>query len=268
VGPNLATPRRYSEVTEMRLAILILVLSSPAICAQTTLPSAPHVYVQGVGEVEVEPDTLRISGSISVTALEAALGESEVQQRSAALLSLAREFDISADAIRASTVAVSPSFDYNGGQRRFTGYNVNRDFSIEMEIPDDYYSKVQRIVESGALDYVDVVFSYSDIDGAVRDAQLVAIDDARGRAESLAEQAGARLGSVYSISEFDLRQDEQYLLTPDRTFFESELNTSDTIVVTGSRVRGSSAVGGIQLFRADTVAAAAQVYVVYYLEPL
>jgi uncharacterized protein YggE len=118
------------------------------------------------------------------------------------------------------------------------------------------------------LDYVDVVFSYSDIDGAVRDAQLVAIDDARGRAESLAEQAGARLGSVYSISEFDLRQDEQYLLTPDRTFFESELNTSDTIVVTGSRVRGSSAVGGIQLFRADTVAAAAQVYVVYYLEPL
>jgi len=250
----------------MRALIPLLMLLSSALAAQTTLPSAPHVYVQGIGHVEVDPDVLKISGTITVNALDAATAEGEVQEKSARLLAVAHDRGIDADDIQASTVSVSPTFAYNAGETRFTGYAVRREFEIAVGGLENYYATVQAFVESATLDYVNVLFSYSEIDTAVRDAQLAAIDDARQRAESLAERAGARLGSVYSISEFDLRQEEEFLLKPSRSFYESELGDSETVVVTGARIADFSSARGTQLFQGDSVSASAEVYVVYNLE--
>jgi uncharacterized protein len=251
----------------MRVVLAFLILVPAIVFAQSPLPDKPHVYVQGSAEIPVQPDTLKLSGSISVVAMDASSAEEEVQQRSADLLSVAKENGIDADRVRASAIALSPSYDYVGNRREFQGYTVTRDVEISVPVVDEYYTIVRAIVDSAAFDYLNAVFSYSDIDGAIRKAQLAAVEDARSRAQSLAEQANATLGDVYSISEFDLRQDEQYSLTPSRAFYEGELGSSDTVIVTGSRVERKVSASGVQLFQAATVSATAEVYVVYLLKP-
>jgi uncharacterized protein YggE len=250
----------------MKVVPALLLLLPLVVVAQSPLPDKPHVYVQGNAEIPVQADTLKLSGTVSVVAMEASIAEEEVQQRSARLLMVAREHGIESEQIKASAIAVSPSYDYVNGGREFLGYTVTRDVEITVSVLDDYYTLLRAVVDSGALDFLDAVFSYSDIDRVVREAQLAAVEDARLRAQSLAERANASLGKVYSISEFDLRQEEQYLLTPSREFYESTLGSSDAVVVTGTRIR-NVAISGVQLFQAASVSAFAEVYVVYLLKP-
>lgn len=244
------------------IAVLSLLFPFVAV-AQSTLPSEPHVYVEGSAEIEVVPDLLRLSGTIIVLDMDASVAEQEVQQRSATLLAVTREHGIPAEAIRASTISVTPEYDYVEGQSVFRGYAVSRNVRITMSALDNYYSTIRAIVESGALEGLSAVFSYSDVDGILNEAQLAALDDARSRAARLAERANARLGDVYSISEFDLRQDEEYfLLTPNRRIYEGSLGPEGRVAALAS-----ADISAVQLFQADTLTASARVFVVYRIRP-
>jgi len=242
------------------LSMLVAVVAE----AQTTFPSEPHVYVEGSAEIEVQPDLLRLSGTMAVVDMNASTAEQEVQQRSATLLAVTREQGIPAEGIRASTISITPTYDYIDGQEVFLGYSVSRNVRISISAVDNYYPTIRAIVESGALEALDAVFSYSDVDGILRQVQRAALDDARSRAASLAERANARLGDVYSISEFDLRQDEEYfLLTPDRRLYEGSLGPEGGLALAAASVD----LGAAQLFQADTLTASARVYVVYRIRP-
>ena len=160
---------------------------------------------------------------------------------------------------------MSPKYEYTGRRQELIGYELSRTFEITLSALDKYYPALRAIVESGAVSDLDAVFSVSDSELSIVRAQQLAIEDARSRAERLAQQAGMVLGSVHSITEFNLREEERASLHPQRFLFEGELGgVLEEIVVTASK--RSSGYYAEPLFEPSSVAVTATVFVAYTLK--
>lgn len=249
----------------MRILVFAFALVTSSAFAQSNLPDAPHIYVEGSSEVQLAPDILRLSGEISSTSLDAGAAERAVYEKSAILLKACKDNSIDGEQVSSSTVSMSPKYDYTGRGQKFVGYELSRTFEVTLTDLNNYYPALRAIVESGAVSRLDAVFSVSDAESSIVRAQQMAIEDARSRAERLARQAGMDLGRVYSITEFNLRKEESAILHPQRFLFESEAGGAlEEIVVTASK--RSSADYAEPLFEPSTVAVTATVFVVYTLK--
>jgi uncharacterized protein YggE len=250
----------------MRIIAIMLALVCSAVGAQSNLPDAPHVYVEGTAEVQVAPDVLRLSGSISATSPDAVEAERALYEKSAILLKACKDHGIGSDQISSSTVTMSPEFSYQDRLRKFIGYELSRTFEITITNLEDYYPALRAIVESGATSKLDAIFSVSESEASMIRAQKLAVEDAYSRANRLAQDAGMSLGGVYSITEFNLRKEERASLHPQRFLFETELGAGvfeEIVVLAQER---SANYYGEPLFEPSSVAVTATVFVVYLLE--
>ena len=254
-----------SREGKMRSITIVLALVAAGASAQSNLPNAPHIYVEGSAGVQIAPDVLRLTGEINSVSLDATEAERTVYEKSAILLKACKDHGIGGDQISSSTVSMYPKYEYRDRRNVLVGYELSRTFEITLTALDKYYPALRAIVESGAVSELNAVFSVSDSEASIVRAQQLAIEDARSRADRLAAQAGATLGDVYSITEFNLREEERASLYPQRFLFESEVGgVLEEIVVAGSRI--GAGYNPEPLFEPSNVAVTATVFVVYTLK--
>jgi len=246
----------------MRNLLLLVALLPWAVGAQSNLPDAPHIYVQGKASIELAPELLILSGQIVGEDGEVTVASQQVEDQSAALIALMASLDVEREDVRASMPVVEQVFDYRDGRQILVGYRVRRDVEIRLSRMDRYHLDYAEVIRSGTLASLSARFSVRDPEAAVDAAQLAAIDDARDRAERLAERAGAALGVIHSITEFDLRRTERPLLIPARQFSESALGQGgDGLYTSATRVEAVP-----PMFEPEALTAEATVYVVYRLD--
>jgi uncharacterized protein YggE len=80
-------------------------------------------------------------------------------------------------------------------------YIVSNMVNVTIRDLDKVSTVLDAVVEAGANNIWGVNFSLEDQTTAQADARAKAIDDAKARAEALAELSGVKLGPVMSISE-------------------------------------------------------------------
>jgi len=245
----------------MRALFLLILLFPMVSFAQSNLPDAPHIYVQGKASISLTPELLILSGQILGEDREVTVASQEVEDQSAALVALMRSLEVEREDVSASMPVVEQQFDYQDGRNVFVGYRVRRDVEIRLSRMDRYHLDYAEVIRSGALASLSARFSVRDPEAAVDQAQLAAVDDARDRAERLAERSGAALGAIHSITEFDLRRVERPLLTPARSFSESALGSGgDGLYTSSTRMEAAP-----PMFEPEALMAEATVFVVYLL---
>jgi uncharacterized protein YggE len=248
----------------MTRALLILMLAGfPLLSgAESNLPDAPHIYVQGKASTALEPELLILSGQIVGEDRQVTVASQQVEDQSAALIGLMESLEVERDDVRASMPVVEQVFEYQDGRNLLVGYRVRREVEIRLSKMDRYHLDYAEIIRSGALASLSARFSVRDPEAATDAAQLAAVDDARARAERLAERAGASLGEIHSMTEFDLRRVERPLLTPARRFSESALGQGgDGIYTSATRMEAAP-----PIFEPEALTAEATVFVVYLLD--
>jgi uncharacterized protein YggE len=245
----------------MKRLFLILAWLPVFALAQSNLPDAPHIYVQGKASISLEPELLILSGQIVAEDGEVTVASQQVEDQSAALIALMASLEVDREDVRASMPVVEQVFDYQDGRQILVGYRVRREVEIRLSKMDRYHLDYAEIIRSGALASLSARFSVRDPDAATDQAQLAAVDDARVRAERLAERAGSSLGDIHSMTEFDLRRIERPLLTPARQFSESALGQGgDGLYRSATRMEAAPA-----MFEPEALMAEATVFVVYLL---
>lgn len=163
------------------------------------------IWVNGTGEVTVKPDIATIR--LGVEALEATVAEAQEQAsqvmneiRAALLGSGIAESDIQTAYFN---IRQQTRWDDNNNEEIVTGYRVTN--SVIAKVRD--IEKVGSIIDSavsagGDLIRIDnVSFSVEDPSLYYEEAREKAMNDARDRAEQLAELAGVTLGAPVYISE-------------------------------------------------------------------
>jgi uncharacterized protein YggE len=176
-------------------AALVGVLRTEGASAVDPPTATDSVTVNGTGVVDAVPDEAEISAGV----------ESRAPTAKAALAANAAAMRRVLDALRAKggkdlttqTVSLSTAFDDQGQPDGFVASNVA---SATTSLANAG-GLIDAAVDAGANTLYGPSLSRSDADDLYRDALEKAVEDARGRAETLAKAAGREVGRVTAMTE-------------------------------------------------------------------
>ena len=219
----------------------------------------PHVYVEGTASIDAPTGFVDIQVVFSQEDASASNAESVVNKKSLALIDTLVRMGVQAGDISAADLSLQPAYKDIEDQRIETGFKVERRMNVRLRSVADF-QRITSAMIKGEVRVITAIEPHSSDDRALElRAQAAALNDARERATKLATASGATLGSVHSISEFDLRADERYALRANR-----ETSRPGRAVAVG--VPEDELIFAPQ-FEPATVTASAKVFVVYLLAP-
>jgi hypothetical protein len=240
--------------------IFIVWLITCSFAHANVIPSAAHVYVEGYAEQKVTPDKLTVSINIRHNALDAAEANKNVDQRSLKLFQALQSLEIPITDIKSSPLQINPHYEYKDGERINKGTEVSRNIDIILRDINRYQKLNETLVDSGISQKLDAVAELNDDSKVKQSVLMEALKDAKQKAQKLASINGKKIKDVYSISEFQTREDNSYNLKPTQGVYGQSSSAS---VQTRQRVPPPPP-GGI--FEIGEMTAVATIYVVYTIE--
>lgn len=190
-------------------------------------PCETLLQVSGEGQVRVPPDMVEIRTSASAEAESAAQAVAAVGVRLDAMITAIRALGIADMTITTNRVIVNPvesarDDDEDGAARRIDPlrYRSRNTLTITVANADEASNVMAALIEAGAAGLGGPDFGLREPAAARQEAERIALDDARRRAERQAAQLGLRIARVVLVS--------------DRTLTRFE---GGAIIVTGSAVR-------------------------------
>jgi uncharacterized protein len=165
-----------------------------------SVPGAPAsgITVVGTGSVQSVPDVSEWSFGVHAEAetAEAALHESSAETKH--LLEALRRAGVAKDDLRTQQVSLWPDMREGGN---VAGYTASNSVQATVRGMAKAGAIVDAAVGAGANEVWGPSFRDSDARGRFEEAAAAAYDDARRKAEALAEKAGVSLGRPVAITE-------------------------------------------------------------------
>jgi uncharacterized protein YggE len=145
------------------------------------------------------PTVVEVNVSISRTEETASLAKANVDQRAARVITLAKEFGVAATEIRASDLSVSPRREYRNDEYQHIGYSADLQVDIRLREIKSFPKLLGMLIDVPVDRILSITPKLEDESAANQAALATAIEDAKGKAATIAQQFGVQLGNVYSI---------------------------------------------------------------------
>jgi uncharacterized protein YggE len=173
-------------------AIAILFLASPAFA---------QINATGIGTVYAKPDCANLSFVVVTENKKALTAHTQNASDSNALMDQLKKVGIEDKDISTTRFAISQKFNYpKDGEPIFAGYSVNH--YITVKVHD--LKKVGSLIDNSISDSVRVTgisFAISNRNELVEKARLLALTDAKRKANILAKGLDEELGKLMSVQE-------------------------------------------------------------------
>jgi uncharacterized protein len=160
------------------------------------------IVVSGTGRIAVEPDVaeLRLGVAVSRPTVEAA--RSAAADAMSAILAAVRAAGVASRDVRTTLLSVQPRYDYRDGKApTLVGYDLNNIVEVTARDLGKLGAVVDGALSAGATSLDGLSFRVNDPREAERAARTAAVEEARRRADVLAEAAGVRIAGVADIVE-------------------------------------------------------------------
>jgi len=200
----------------MKRTIIVAVVGALALIAAACTPSvtventgaasegaSSGIAVSGTGKITGAPDTLTISFGVTVLADTVAEAVSTAAENAEAVISTLESAGIAEADIQTANYSIFPQYDYRNDGQTLVGYQVYNTVTAKVRDLDAAGAIIDDVAASGGdtVTVSGVSFSIEDNEQLVEAARAAAWEDARAKAEQLAELAGVTLGSPTSIVE-------------------------------------------------------------------
>jgi uncharacterized protein YggE len=169
-----------------------------------TDPVTAHgtIVVSGTGRVSVEPDVaeLRLGVAVSRPTVEAA--RTAAAETMKAILDAVLAAGVASRDVRTTLLSVQPRYDYRDGKApTLVGYDLSNIVEVTARDLGKLGAIVDGALSAGATSLDGLSFRLDDPREAERAARIAAVEEARSRAEVLAEASGVRIAGVAGIVE-------------------------------------------------------------------
>ena len=170
-------------------------------------PNRNQVTVYGEGKIEVQPDTARIVLGVKVDkAISAQEALNQLNGKMKEIIKAVSEVGVAENNIKTETYRLNPYYDYTDGSRKVVGYNAQEKIIIKVNDVDKNKQQVNKIVAAAGKansNEIEGVSYYVENPSNLRQQALImAIKDARKKAQALAQAAGIKkLTTVISWQE-------------------------------------------------------------------
>jgi uncharacterized protein YggE len=166
--------------------------------ARGSAASGRTVTVTGTGSVESVPNRAGLSVGVSSDAATARAALAANADKAANVIEALRAAGVARVDLQTTDVTVTPRWDDRGRQNGFTAHSSVR---VDVASVTRAGAILDAAVGAGATETSGPSFDRSDRSELYRNALKAAFADARGKAATLAGEAGASLGAVQRIEE-------------------------------------------------------------------
>jgi len=195
--------KRIPRVVALSLALTLCAAVGMAAHAEDAagFSQAGQLEVRGQAIRTVMPDTVEIT--IGATAQDKSEKDAlnEVNTVIESVIASLKDLGVPENQVKTSRLDISPRYDYFGSSRRITGYTASVSLRVTLKDFELINTVIDTAVAHGANNVGGMRFSYSQENLAYRQALTDAILVAREKAESMAEAAGVRLGTLLLMRE-------------------------------------------------------------------
>jgi uncharacterized protein YggE len=185
------------------IALLLAVLSFPALAQNATLDRGPAITVSGDGRSEAPPDYAAITADVTTVASSLDAASKTHRARATRAADVLKGLAAKGLEIKSSTFHITNTTPHPiaGKPAPVPEFRAATSFSLKTRNIKDIDDIVTAIAASGLFEVRGVNFALDVRSKAIDDARRDAVADAKNRASVYAEAAGAELGEVLEISD-------------------------------------------------------------------
>lgn len=189
----------------MKAATLLLTLLLVAALPAQAEEARRNANVSGQGEVSVKPDRARISLAVDTANIQLRKAEEETNRIVRAYLTELKSLGLKDEQISTAGVSINPEFvwDDKARQQRLVSYHARREIDLRVDDLQQIGDVILKATMVGVNQVNPPVLESSKSKELSRQALVKAAEDARSKAQLLADTLGVKLGAVRSISAND-----------------------------------------------------------------
>ncbi len=194
------------------LVLAVLLLAALALGAYTyfTLKQSKYIYmgpttisVRGVGEVARVPDVAMFTFGVRAEAVDPAAAQSESAESMNTIVAYLKENGIAETDIKTVNYSLSPRYEYSQaictggfcppGRQELVGYTVDQMIEVKVRDTAKAGSLIAGVGERGATNVGSLQFTIDDDTEVKAEARKKAVEQAKQKAEELAETLDVKL---------------------------------------------------------------------------
>lgn len=192
----------------------ILFLTILVSCSSNDKPK--KIRVSGEGKIRVMPNLVILTINVSFTKPRMIDAVKETQETVDSVLFILEKFGKKDFDIKSSSISANKNYEYVGNTNKFIGYQAQQTIDFVLNDISKFTDLTGKILETKINSISQIQFSHSKADSLLREADLLAYDDAFKSANKLTERANVKLGKLYFISNDKSTSDEQGYSTGER----------------------------------------------------
>jgi len=168
--------------------------------------SSPRtIRISGEGTVRVEPDQATVRFGVVTQDDDPEVAREENAAAASRAMNAIRELGIADRKMRMETLRLQPRREYNRQTRSYEerGFEAVRQVVVEVDDLEQLPTLITRIVQRGANRLDGINYDVADREAVRQEALRAAAQQARAKAQLLAEALGAQVGPPRQITEQD-----------------------------------------------------------------
>lgn len=193
---------KKSNLIFIFVSLMVIGLLTSCASASPGTENIRTMSVSGTGRVTVVPDIATINVGVRTEAdnVQDALEGNTAQANT--ISQVLQELGVAKEDIQTSNFNVYPAERYDPltGQTEGQYFVVENTVSVTVRDLSNLGEALSAVVEAGANTIYGINFNLEDRESAVAEARELAIQDAKAKAEAIAEEAGVSLGDLLNIS--------------------------------------------------------------------
>ena len=160
-----------------------------------------EITVNGTGETLVSADVAVISLGVMAREKDVLKAQAKVNEAIASVRAALIENGVSEEDINTDYINIYAMYDYMGGEEELTAYNANSNLAVRVTNKDIVGQIIDAAFAAGANTLNGIPFSATDTTEARAASLKLVFEDAKAKAEVLAEAAGLQIIGIEEIRE-------------------------------------------------------------------
>ena len=161
------------------------------------------VTVNGMSTIKATPDKVGVYFSAENTASTSEAARDKIAEIVSDLENSLIAKGFTKEEIQTYGYAINPEYDWINGQQVFKGYKASQ--SVKVELPSNRFDDIGEVIDAGVdagalISYVSFELSQTKQNEYKAEALKQASEDARIKAESVAEGLNKKVGKLVSVS--------------------------------------------------------------------
>ena len=181
--------------------MIAIALAAVLVWVCTIANAETKITVTGTGETRVSADTAVISLGVSARDKDVLKAQQKVNETIAAIRKALAEQGVKEENINTDFMNIYALYDYSNDQEQLAAYNANSTLAIRVTDMENVGKLIDAAFAAGANTLNGISFSASDTEAAKAESMRTAVEDAKTKAEILAEAAGLKITSIETITE-------------------------------------------------------------------